>query len=157
MDHLSHFYFSPGREPFFFNDLLVFFFIQSFKGIYPFRMISLTYQRDQSFQCLFGICVQTDIRLYVFIYLCRIQFYVDDPGLFGIFRGIPGYPIVKTHADGNQEVTLVHHAITGIISMHPQKASIKRVVCWKNRKPQQGRSDRNTCFFSKSPCFFHGP
>ena len=89
-----------------------------------------------------GIAQYRHVALDVFVELCGVDVDVNDSGLSGILGDVARNPVVKPHADGDEQVALVGLDVRGHAAVHAQHAFVERVVGGYRREPQQGTAHR---------------
>ena len=68
-----------------------------------------------------------DFGMDVFVDLRGIDLDVDHFGLFGVTGQAAGNPVIKAHADGDQDIAFILFEIRAIIAVHAQHAHMQRV------------------------------
>lgn len=84
--------------------------------------------REQFFQCFFCVGKYGDICWYIFVDFRRIDFDVDDFGLFGIFFQIVCYLVIEVYVDCNEYIVVVLYYIGCVIVVYVQYIYMQRVV-----------------------------
>ena len=76
--------------------------------------------------------------------LCRIHIRVNHLGIGGEVLGIAGHTIVKTRADGDQQISLLQRSNSRNGAVHARHTHVQRVVRRECTQSHQGGHDRHT-------------
>ena len=123
--HFSHIERPSGRIHFRFYDLRSFFFGIRSKRIDPLLVFCRYKQICYRTERFLTISKNRNIGFHVFVYFGRIYIKMYDFGLFGIRTEIAGYPVVKTHTYGDQDITFVGLHIRSQITVHTEHTHIQ--------------------------------
>ncbi len=75
-------------------------------------------------QHLIQIALQRDVRTTQFIQLGRVDIDMDNAGVRREGIELAGYAVVKTRADGNQQIAGLHREVRGLGAVHTQHAEV---------------------------------
>ena len=89
------------------------------------------------------------VNLYVLVYLRRINIEVDNLCLLSVCLEIACDTVVKTHTNGNKQITLVCHEVWSIVSMHSKHTHVQRMIGRSSRKTEKSLSEWNLCLLTK--------
>ena len=89
-------------------------------------------------QRLFGITHHLHCTFHILIDLCQVDIEVNHLRLPGICLQISRHTIIESHADGDQHIAFICLDVGCHVTMHPQHATVKRVIRGHRRQPQDG-------------------
>jgi len=105
---------------------------------------------------IFTVGDNGDVDLNVFTDRSGVDVNMDDGGMGGKGVETAGNPVIKTGADGDQEITVGYGHVGGITAMHAEHAHGERVAAGKAAKPHQGHGYWDIEFSGQFGQFFMG-
>src|SRR6266849_8099645 len=96
----------------------------------------------EPFENLARIADEGGVNLHVLIDLGAVDLNVDLAGALGVRAKVAGDAVVKTHADGNEEVGLLNGVVNPGFAVHAHHAEVQRIIGGEAADSQKRHGDR---------------
>src|SRR5712692_6570138 len=96
----------------------------------------------EPFEYLTRIADEGGVNLYVLIDLGAVDLNVDLAGALGVGAKVAGDAVVKTHADGNEEVGLLNGVVNPGFAVHAHHAEVQRIIGGEAANAEERHGDR---------------
>src|SRR5260370_24815096 len=96
----------------------------------------------EPFEYLTRIADEGGVNLYVLVDFGAVDFNVDLVGALGVTAKVAGDAVVKTHADGNEEVGLLNGVVNPGFAVHTHHAEVERIIGGGAADAQERDGDR---------------
>ena len=110
--------------------------LQPVDRIQPLAVIHGLYAGQQLLQYFTQISNQRHVHFYVLVDFGRIDLDVNLLGILSVGLQVARNPVVKAHAEGEQQVGLLNRMVDPGFSVHPHHAEIQRMGSRKRSQPQ---------------------
>ena len=131
------------------NNKVILLFCVWLKALNPGLMLCWLYIFRNTCKSFLTVTYKSKIHPYVLVYLRRINIEMDNLCLLSVCLEITCDTVVKTHTNGNKQITLVGHEVWSIVTMHSKHTHIQRMICWCSRKTEKSLSEWNLCLLTK--------
>src|SRR5260370_21853359 len=88
------------------------------------------------------IADERGVNLYVLVDFGAVDLNVDFAGAFGVSTQIAGDAIVKTHADGNEEVGFLNRVVNPGFAVHAHHAEVEGIIGRESAASEELHGDR---------------
>ena len=136
--------------------LLIFFLSVWFETFNPRCMLGCIQQFRHSCKRFLTVAPHFQINRNILVELCMVYVEMDNLSLFGISGKIARHTVIKTHADSNEQVTLIGHHIRTKITVHAQDTHVQTVVGRNGGKSHERSSAWKVSLFQERAKFLCG-
>ena len=122
----------------------------------PLTAINRLHARNKFTQYLTKIADEGHIHFDVLIDLGGIDFHLEFPGLGRVSLQTASDPVIKAHAEGDQQIGILDHVVHPGFTMHAHHAEIQRMGSRERSEAEQRERHRYAGALRQLANFLHG-
>ena len=116
---------------------------------YPLAVVGRLHMLGHGCQGLFAVAQHGEVGVYVLVDFGGVYLEVDDLGLACVGGNVSGYPVIKAHAYGYEQVALIGQHVGAQVAVHAEHTLVERMIAGQGAEAEHRAAYGYVCFLDK--------